>query len=34
MPLDPIKPSLQFGYGLLDAGAATTPGPPQPSPLG
>jgi serine protease len=34
MPLDPIKPSLQFGYGLLDAGAATTPGPPQPSALG
>ena len=34
VPLGPITPSLQFGYGLLDAGAATTPGPPPPSPLG
>ena len=34
VPLGPIKPSLQFGYGMLDAGAATTPGPPPPSPLG
>ncbi len=28
VPLGPAKPNPQFGYGLVDAGAATAPGPP------
>lgn len=30
VPLGPTKPNPEYGYGLLDAGAATAPGPPPP----
>jgi serine protease len=31
-PLGGATPNADFGYGLLNAGAATAPGPPAPSP--
>jgi serine protease len=30
LPVGATKPNADYGYGLLDAGAATTPGPPPP----